>query len=87
MKNHTNDKGIIILSSLVAMGMVIASFLASSLQQMIIIPVTIVSIVFLILLIAQNPKIAHLTEKLEQIVFIITLLIIAISFALLYKPM
>lgn len=82
-----NDKGIIVLTALVSLGMIIASFLASSMQRMVVIPVTIVNVIFLIILLAQNQKISHLSEKIEQIVFIVTLIIIAISFAFLYKPM
>ncbi|MGL6297650.1 MAG: hypothetical protein ACRC1M_00610 [Methanobacteriaceae archaeon] len=81
------DKGIIVLTAVVSLGMIVASLLASTMQRMVVIPVTIVSVIFLIILLAQNQKISHLTEKLEQIVFIVTLIIIAISFAVLYKPM
>lgn len=82
------EKDFIVLVSLVALGVVIASGLTMLIQRWEVFPVTIFGIVMFPLIFLQNKeKFVHITENLESIVFIVTLFIIAISFVVLYKPM
>ncbi|RBQ23801.1 hypothetical protein ALNOE001_06900 [Candidatus Methanobinarius endosymbioticus] len=82
------EKDFIILVSLVAIGIIIASGLTVIIQRWEVIPVTIFAIIMFPLILLQNTeKFTHITENLENIVFIITLAIIVISFIVLYKPM
>jgi energy-converting hydrogenase A subunit K len=82
------EKDFIVLVSLVAVGIIIASGLAMLIQRWVVFPVTLFGIVMFPLALLQNKeKFTHITENLENIVFIVTLFIIAISFIVLYKPM
>jgi len=82
------EKDFIILTSLVAIGIIIASGLTVVLQRWEVIPVTIFAFIMFPLILLQNKKkFIHLAENLESIVFIITLIIIALGFIVLYKPM
>jgi energy-converting hydrogenase A subunit K len=82
------EKDFIVLASFVALGVIIASGLAGVIQRWEVFPVTIFGFIMFPLILLQNKeKFAHITENLENIVFIVTLIIIAISFAVLYKPM
>ncbi|MBZ9571332.1 hypothetical protein KQY27_07215 [Methanobrevibacter sp. TMH8] len=83
-----NEKDFIVLTSFVAGGIIIASGLAAVLQRWEVIPVTIFAIIiFPLILLQSKKKIVHLTENLENIIFIITLFVIIIGFIVLYKPM
>lgn len=83
-----NEKDFIVLTSFVAGGIIITSVLAAFLQRWEVLPVTIFSIIiFPLILLQTKEKIVHLTENLENIVFIITLFVIIIGFIVLYKPM
>ena len=83
-----NEKDFVILSSLLAIGIVIVSGLAVVLQRWEVLPVTIVGIIiFPLIMLQTKKKFVHITENIENIVFIITLAIIAIGFIMLYKPM
>jgi len=82
------EKDFIILTSFVAGGIIIASGLAAVFQRWEVIPVTLfAAIMFPLILLQTKKKFAHISENLENIVFIITLIVIAISFIVLYKPM
>ncbi|MEA4957243.1 hypothetical protein SDC9_08453 [bioreactor metagenome] len=82
------EKDFIVLTSCVAIGIIIASGLAVVIQRWEVIPVTIFGFLMFPLILLQNKeKFAHITENLENIVFMITLVIIIVSFILLYKPM
>lgn len=82
------EKDFIVLVSLVALGAVVANGLNMMIQRWEVFPVTIFGIVMFPLIFLQNKeKFVHITENLENIVFILTLFIIAISFIILYKPM
>lgn len=82
------EKDFIVLVSLVAIGVVIASGITMLIQRWEVFPVVIFGIIMFPLILLQNKeKFAHITENLENIIFIVTLFIIAISFLVLYKPM
>ena len=83
-----NERNYTILTSLLAVGIIIVSGLAVVLQRWEVLPVTIFGLIMFPLIALQNKKkFAHITENIENIVFIITLAIIAIGFVMLYKPM
>jgi energy-converting hydrogenase A subunit K len=83
------ENGFIALISLVIIGIIIVTALATILQEWtILLPLAILAIIILPLALLQNKKsFAHITERIENIVFIVTLAIIAISFILLFKPL
>ena len=82
-----DEKGIILLSALTIVGVIIASALVVITQEIMAIPIVIIAIMLTLLIFYQNKdKISHLSENLEKIMFILTLLFIIISFILLYKP-
>ena len=81
------EKDLIVLVSLVAFGVIVASGLAVILQINVVAPVMVFGIImFPLVLLQSKKKFTHITENLEKVVFFITLLIIGISFAFLYKP-
>lgn len=81
------EKDLIILTSIVAFGIIVASGLTVILQINVVAPVAIFGIImFPLVLLQSRKKFIHITENLEKIIFFITLFIIAISFAILYKP-
>jgi len=76
-----------VLTSLIALGVFILGLVVTLVQSFSILPIAILGIIFLILILLQYyNKVNHITENLEKIVFIITLILIAISFIYLYKP-
>ena len=82
-----DEKGIILLSTLVIVGVIIASALVVIQQWIIVIPIVIIAIILALLIFYQDKdKISHLSENLETMAFILTLLFIIVSFILLYKP-
>ena len=81
------EKDLIILTSFVAIGLMIASGLVVIFQTSIVASVVIFGIIMFPLILLQNKKkFIHLAENLEKVIFVITLFIIVISFILLYKP-
>jgi len=81
------EKDFIILISFVVFGVIIASVLPTILQMSVVAPVAIFGIIVFPLVLLQNrKKFVHISENLEKVIFFITLFIIAISFAILYKP-
>ena len=82
-----DEKGMRVLTSLVALGIFIVAGLAAIYQSILALPLAIIGIVFDPFKLMQNKeKNAHLAENLEKIAFIITFLIICITFICLYKP-
>jgi len=82
------EKDFILLTSLVAIGVVIYSGLVVLIQKWEALPVTLFGIIAFILILFQNKeRFVHISENLENIFFIITLLIIVILFIVHYKPM
>ena len=82
-----DEKGMRVLTSLVALGIFIVAGLAAIYQSILALPLAIICIVFVPFILMQNKeKNAHLAENLEKISFIITFLIICITFICLYKP-
>ena len=83
-----NERNFTILTSLLAVAIIIVSGLAAVLHRWEVLPVVIFGLIMFPLIVLQNKeKFAHLIENIENIVFIITLAIIAIGFIMLYKPM
>lgn len=81
------EKGLVILTSFVAVGIIVLSTVVSLLQSMQILSVLILGIIFLVLILLQvYPKFNHIAENLEKIVFFITLICITVSLIYLYKP-
>ena len=82
-----DEKGMRVLTSLVALGIFIVAGLAAYFQSIFALPLAIIGLIFVPFIIIQNSeKNAHLAENLEKIAFIITFLVICITFICLYKP-
>ena len=82
-----DEKGMRILTSLVALGIFIVAELAAYFQSILALPLAIIGLIFVPFILIQNSeKNAHLAENLEKIAFIITFLVICITFICLYKP-
>ena len=82
-----DEKGMRILTSLVALGIFIVAGLAAYFQSILALPLVIIGLIFVPFILIQNSeKNAHLAENLEKIAFIITFLVICITFICLYKP-
>jgi len=83
-----NEKDFVLLVSLLAVGITIVSGLAVVLQRWEVLPVTIFGLImFPLIMLQTKKKFVHITENIENVVFIITLAVIAIGFIMLYKPM
>lgn len=81
------EKDFIVLTSFITFGVIVASLLPTILQIGVAAPVAIFAIImFPLVLLQTRKKFIHITENLEKVVFFVTLLIIAISFVILYKP-
>ncbi|MDR2966411.1 MAG: energy-converting hydrogenase A, subunit K [Methanobacteriaceae archaeon] len=81
------EKDLIVLTSLVALGVIVASGLSVILQINVMTPVLIFGIIMFPLILLQTKKrFIYITENLEKMVFFVTLFTIAISFAILYNP-
>jgi len=82
------EKDFVLLTSLLAVGIIIVTGLAVVLQRWEVLPVTIFGLIMFPLIVLQTKKkFANITENIENVVFIITLVVIAIGFIMLYKPM
>jgi len=81
------EKDFIVLISIATFGVLVASVLPTVFHLSIVAPVAIFAIImFPLVLLQYKKKFIDISENLEKIVFIITLFAIAISFAILYKP-
>jgi energy-converting hydrogenase A subunit K len=81
------ERAFIILTSLVAMGIFILGMVVTLMNSTQILPIVILGIIFSILILLQvYPKYNHISENLENIVFIVALISIITSFIYLYKP-
>ena len=82
-----DEKGMRVLTSLVALGIFIVAGLAALYQSVLALPLAVIGLIFVPFILMQNSeKYAHLAENLEKTAFIITFLIICITFICLYKP-
>lgn len=82
-----NEKELRILTSLVALGVFIVAGLAAYFQSILALPLAIIGIIFVpFILMQNNEKRAHIAETLEKAAFLITLIIIILSFIYLYSP-
>jgi energy-converting hydrogenase A subunit K len=84
---ENKEKDTLFLMALAAFGAVLASTLATFLQLIIVIPLTLA--VFLIMILTfflYKKKAIHWSEKLETVAMIIVLISIIITFIYLFKP-
>ncbi|WP_297982723.1 energy-converting hydrogenase A, subunit K [uncultured Methanobrevibacter sp.] len=82
-----NEKELRILTSLVALGVFIVAGIAAYFQSILALPLAIIGIIFVpFILMQNNEKRAHIAETLEKAAFLITLIIIILSFIYLYSP-
>ncbi len=83
----TNDKGVIILTSFVAVGVFLVAIISTYFQSVILWPVAIIGLLFIPLILLQSRiRFSLLAEKLEKIAFVITLAVIIIGFVVIYTP-
>ena len=81
------EKDFIVLIAIATFGVFVASVLPTVLHMNIVAPVAIFGIImFPLVLLQSRKKFVNIAENLEKFVFILTLLIIAVSFVFLYKP-
>ena len=84
---ENQEKDTLFLMALAAFGAVLASALATYLQLIIVLPLTLA--VFLIMILTYflyKKKAIHWSENLETLAMVITLIAIIISFIYLFKP-
>ena len=82
------EKDFIILTSLVAIGIIFISFLAVIFHSQLIWPLVVIAILITPLILYQgSEKVSEFSEHLEHIAFIITFIVICVSIILLYKPL
>ncbi|MDD1774416.1 MAG: hydrogenase [Methanobacterium sp.] len=85
MKNKEKDT--LLLMALAVFGTVLASSLASYLQVIVVLPLTIA--VFLVMILTwflYKKKVIHWSEKLETLAMIIVLVSLILSFIYLFRP-
>lgn len=81
------EKGTIILTALVALGIVVVGAFATYFHSVVLAPIVVMGIAFIIgVLLTNRGNYPYLIEDLEKIFFFITFFVIVISFILLYKP-
>ena len=81
------EKDFLVLSSVVAIAIIIYSGLATILHKFEVLPVTLFGIViFSLTLLQYKEKFADLAENLEKVFFIVTLVVIVLLIILLYSP-
>ena len=74
-----DEKGMRVLTSLVALGIFIVAGLAALYQSVLALPLAVIGLIFVPFILMQNSeKYAHLAENLEKTAFIITFLIMEI---------
>ncbi|WP_409200941.1 hypothetical protein [Methanobrevibacter sp. DSM 116169] len=82
-----NEKDIIFLISLVALGIAIIAGTVGFLNAQFVLPLLLIGIILIIfILLAYKKNLSHFIENIEKIMFIVTLIIIVSSFILVYKP-
>ncbi|KZX12593.1 hypothetical protein MBCUR_10040 [Methanobrevibacter curvatus] len=83
----TNENDFILLTSFVAIGIIVLGLIVSLYDSVTILPIFILGIILFVLILLQRyHRINHITENIEKIVFIGTLIFIIISLIFLYKP-
>ncbi len=81
------EKDTLFLMALAAFGAVLASSLATYLQLIVVLPLTIsVFLVMILTVLLYKKKAIHWSERLETLVMVITLIAFAISFIYLFRP-
>ncbi|MFB2623848.1 energy-converting hydrogenase A, subunit K [Methanothermobacter marburgensis] len=81
------EKGLTVLTALVAGGVIIVSLLAAIMQRISVIPVTVLAAIFVVLLLmAGSERVSELSEELERAAFFAVLAFFIISFLVLYRP-
>ena len=84
----SGEKNFLVLTSLVAIGIVFISALAVIFHSQMVLPLLIIAIIIAPFILYQNKeKNAVLSEKLEKIAFFVTFIMICILMIMAYKPM
>ena len=84
----SGEKNFLVLTSLVAIGIVFISALAVIFHMQMVLPLLIIAIIIAPFILYQNKeKNAALSEKLEKIAFFVTFIMICILMIMAYKPM
>ena len=84
----SQEKDFLILTSLVAIGIIFISGLAVLFQSPVVMPLVVIAILIAPLILYQyTEKGSELAENLEKIMFFITFAVICISIILLYRPL
>lgn len=84
---NENEKDMVLLTSFVAVGILFIAGITAYIHSWVVLPVAIIGLILIPLLLMENkPKISHITENLEKIVFFIVFFSIVISFISLYVP-
>lgn len=82
------EKDFLILTSLVAIGIVFISLMAVIFHSVTVLPLMIVAICIIPLILYQgSEKLSVFSEHLEHIAFIATFVVICVSIILLYRPL
>ncbi|MDO5849765.1 MAG: hypothetical protein Q4P14_00995 [Methanobacteriaceae archaeon] len=83
----SNDKGMLVLTSLVAVGIFVVALIAAYLQSIVVWPLVVIGLIFIpFILLQDRVKYANLAEKLEHLAFFITLAVIIVGFLIVYTP-
>jgi energy-converting hydrogenase A subunit K len=81
------EQDTLFLMALVGVGAIIMSVLAVFEQWIIVVPITLAVIFLAFLIFYQNRnRLIHISESLEKIALIVTLILFIISFIYLYRP-
>jgi len=81
------EQDTLFLMALVGVGAIIMSVLAVFEQWIIVVPITLAVIFLAFLIFYQNRnRLIHISESLEKIAFIVTLILFIVSFIYLYRP-
>jgi energy-converting hydrogenase A subunit K len=81
------EQDTLFLMALVGVGAIIMSVLAVFEQWIIVVPITLAVIFLAFLIFYQNRnRLIHISESLEKIALIVTLILFVISFIYLYRP-
>ena len=82
-----NEKGMLVLTSLVAVGIFVVAGIAAYFHSIVVWPLVVIGLIFIPFILLQDKvKFAHLAEKLEHIAFFITLVVIIVGFLIVYTP-
>lgn len=83
----SGEKDFLVLTSLVAIGIIFISALVIIFQRKIVLPLLVIAIIITPFILYQNKeKYAKLSEQIEKIAFFVTFIVICILMVVAYKP-